>query len=162
MNYELSPWLICTVFSVTGGILGAIFDLYRSIRYFSRPGRWLTACGDMLYWTMVTGVLFGLFSVVVNGELRFYFFLFLVLGLGIYYCWFSTSLLRVYRYLGRLLIATFKAVYRLISKVFATVFAPVTWLLGVLVVPLKWLWRPFAAMRKAIGNWMRPPAPPNE
>lgn len=162
MTYEFSPWLICAVFSLTGGALGAVFDLYRVVRYFSRPGRWLTALGDILYWTMVTGVIFGLLSVAVNGELRFYFFLFLLFGLGIYYCWFSRTLLRVYRALGRWLLAGLRAIYRGISKVVEVLLAPVVWLGRIILTPLKWLLVPFAFLGRTLKRWLQPPPPTSE
>ncbi|MGE5654138.1 MAG: spore cortex biosynthesis protein YabQ [Bacillota bacterium] len=162
MNYEFSPWLICVVFSFTGSILGAILDLYRVVRYFMRPGRWLTACGDILYWTMVTGVLFGLFGIVANGELRFYFFLFLLLGLGIYYSWFSHTLLRCYRMIGRWLITVMRAIFRLVSLAFKIVISPFAWLWKLILVPLNWLFAPFMTLVRKIKQGWRPPAPPIE
>lgn len=162
MNYELSPWLICAAFSLAGGLLSAVFDLYRVIRYFSRPGRWLTICGDILYWTMVTGVLFGLFSAIANGELRLYFFLFLLLGVGLYYCWFSRALLRIYRTIGLWILAGLRAIYRALCTLFGILLAPVVWLGRIILVPIKWVLAPLVALGRTVKRWLRPPAPPAE
>lgn len=162
MHYEFSPWIICAVFSLTGSLLGAVFDLYRAFRYFSRPGRWLTVLGDIMYWVMVTGVLFELFTIVAHGELRFYFFLFLMIGLGIYYTWLSQILSRCYRAIGRWLIAVLSTISRLVEVVVGTILQPFVWLWKIVLVPWRWLCRPFIALGRAIGAWRQPPAPPVE
>jgi spore cortex biosynthesis protein YabQ len=76
------------VFAVTlaaGMILGILYDIYRVLRQKFRPQRIMTGLSDLLYWLSATLVVFLALVASNWGELRFYVYLGLVGGVGVYY-----------------------------------------------------------------------------
>ncbi|HEX6971904.1 MAG TPA: spore cortex biosynthesis protein YabQ [Limnochordia bacterium] len=63
---------------VAGALVGILFDIYRLLRAFMRPGAWLTVLMDLAFWLLATPLVFGLLLIGNWGELR----LFALLGLG--------------------------------------------------------------------------------
>lgn len=78
---------------VAGASVGVLFDVYRLFRAQMRPKRWLSALCDVLYWVVVTPVVFFLLLLGNWGELRYYVLLGMALGLFVYFSLFSSLLL---------------------------------------------------------------------
>ena len=68
-----------------GLILGIIFDFFRVIRSTLHLKMIATHILDALYWIISIGIAFGLLILINWGELRFYIFLGIILGAGVYY-----------------------------------------------------------------------------
>jgi spore cortex biosynthesis protein YabQ len=69
-----------------GGLLvGFLFDLYTAFRTVFRLQRGLlTNIGDLVYWLIVTVVVYVLLFITNGGEVRLYMFVGVVLGIWIY------------------------------------------------------------------------------
>ncbi|MGI6038263.1 MAG: spore cortex biosynthesis protein YabQ [Limnochordia bacterium] len=67
-----------------GLLLGCLFDIYRVFRGLLRPGALLTPILDLLFWAVATPAVFLLLLTSNWGELRFYVFLGMGLGLFLY------------------------------------------------------------------------------
>jgi len=70
---------------LAGGVAGLIFDLYRVARSLARPRQVATAVTDLLYWIVVTPIVFALLLAGNWGELRFYVLIGLGVGLLLYF-----------------------------------------------------------------------------
>ncbi|MBU5313305.1 spore cortex biosynthesis protein YabQ [Tissierella carlieri] len=76
--------------AIYGGLIaGFIYDIYRTIRYFSKPSKFITYLGDLLLWTVIASVSFYVLIKINWGELRGYIILGFILGIFIYYKIFS-------------------------------------------------------------------------
>lgn len=74
---------------VAGIAAGLVFDLYRLVRRHLRPNPAVSWLMDLLFWLVLTPVVFALLLVGNWGELRFYVFLGLASGLVLYFGLFS-------------------------------------------------------------------------
>lgn len=87
--------LIVSVFA--GLVIGLLFDLYRTINYYTRPPRAFLYFMDLLFW-IITGII--VFIVLLNADfamIRMYTFAGMALGVFIYVKVFSEYILRFYR-----------------------------------------------------------------
>lgn len=67
--------------TLLGVLLGAVFDLYVTLRYIWRPRQLGTILGDAVFWIFITGICFFFLLLFNWGEVRLY--VFLALGLGL-------------------------------------------------------------------------------
>jgi spore cortex biosynthesis protein YabQ len=80
--------------------LGLFFDLYRLWRRATRPKKAVTALSDILFWIIVTPLTYVYLLMGNWGELRFYVFLGLLLGLFLYFAVFSVIVINLLVALG--------------------------------------------------------------
>ena len=73
------------VFRLLSGIItGVFFDVYRLIRGFENPNRFLTAIQDLLFWTLTAIVVFIFLMYTNEGYLNFYVYVCLIIGVYLY------------------------------------------------------------------------------
>lgn len=120
------------IIMLTGVGMAAGFDFYRVIRNILRFKLIITSVLDFVYWLMATFVVFAVLLAGNWGEVRFYVFIALLTGAGLYYRFFSRfvmiCMVRIIRtfvnvliYLRRIvcgIAAPFKYVARLLSQPF--------------------------------------------
>ena len=63
-----------------GLILGGMFDFYRAFRYFSKPKKILTAIEDLLFWLIITSIIFIFFLNKTDGIIRGFVILGFIIG----------------------------------------------------------------------------------
>lgn len=87
---------VLVMIMMTGIILGILFDCYRVLRRVFKPRGIITWFTDLLYWLLATAVV--IVSLVLSnwGELRFYVFIGIVSGLGLYYKWLSQGFMHFF------------------------------------------------------------------
>ncbi|WP_378955339.1 spore cortex biosynthesis protein YabQ [Pelosinus sp. sgz500959] len=93
---EINSQVLTFVMTIlTGILLGGLFDCYRVLRRTFEPRVFMTWFTDLLYWLVATAVMF--ISLVLSnwGELRFYVFMGVLSGLGLYYHWLSLYVIRL-------------------------------------------------------------------
>lgn len=74
---------------LAGASFGLLFDLYRLLRGWLRPGTIATVSMDLFFWVVATPVL-AVYILMANwGELRLYVLIGVLLGLAFYYLIFS-------------------------------------------------------------------------
>lgn len=94
-----------------GGIMGALYDVFRIIRLFFRCKFWNIFIQDVIYF-FILGVSTFLFILFINsGEIRFYILAGEIIGWIIYYIT-----------LGSLIYNTFNKFSKIIKKFFAKIF----------------------------------------
>jgi spore cortex biosynthesis protein YabQ len=110
-------------FAVTmaaGASLGFVFDLYRLLRAFLRPGQLVTFVMDLGFWVIIAPLL-AVYLLAANwGELRLYVLVGIGLGLAFYYLLISRIVIRLALGLARL-------IGFVISLVCQMVFALIAW-----------------------------------
>jgi spore cortex biosynthesis protein YabQ len=119
--------LIVSVFA--GLIIGLLFDLYRTINYYTRPPRAFLYFMDLLFW-IITGIV--VFIVLLNADfamLRMYTFAGMALGVFIYIKLFSEYILKFYR--GVIYLIT-----KLVRLTFITLLLPFKILYNIMWMPI--------------------------
>lgn len=96
-----------------GLIAGFIYDVYRSIRYISRPSKYVAYIQDFLFWTVVVILFFYILIKINWGELRGFIVIGFFLGITIYMKIFS-----------RFLYPICVKILKLISKFISLIFSP--------------------------------------
>lgn len=90
MESSLTLELHIFLTSIYGGIIaGLVYDLYRTIRYHSKPSKLITYIQDFLFWVIITWVFFFTLIKINWGEIRGYIILGFFLGVIIYIITFS-------------------------------------------------------------------------
>lgn len=108
------------VFSLTGVIIGILFDFFRILRRSIKTPNIITYIQDILFW-ILTGIIV-LYSIWYfnNGELRIFVLLGLILGVLIYITTLSNIIVKIFTKFLVILINTLKVpvtmIYSLISK----------------------------------------------
>jgi spore cortex biosynthesis protein YabQ len=104
---------------VTGLVLGVIYDFYRVIRSFSRPGSSAGLVLDIVFWVAATPATFLLLIAGNWGQLRSYVFIGIAVGLFAYFQLVSPlvlwGLLSWARWLGRLFVGITSGVTRIFA-----------------------------------------------
>lgn len=86
LQAQLMSFLITVLAGMAAGLL---YDLYILLRKTIRPKRWVTDLGDLLFWLLAIGTVYGILLVFNWGEVRLYVFIGLVVGAVLYYNLFS-------------------------------------------------------------------------
>lgn len=117
------------VFSLTGVIIGVLFDFFRILRRAIKTSNLITYIEDILFW-ILTGILI-LYNIWYfnNGEIRVYMFLGIILGVLIYMSTLSSIVIKIFSKLLKIIIKTlelpFKTIilfFRKIITTFVTIF----------------------------------------
>jgi spore cortex biosynthesis protein YabQ len=82
VNVQIYYFLSTVIAGITVGIM---FDTYRIIIGFNNPGRILVAISDILFWVFCALIVFIFLFFTNNGDLRYYTFLGLLLGILLYF-----------------------------------------------------------------------------
>lgn len=91
---SLTGQLYAFLMTVVAGVsMGMLFDFYRVLRAGFRPKRWLSMLCDLLYWVVVTPVVFFVLLLGNWGELRYYVLVGMLLGVFLHFQVFSSLLL---------------------------------------------------------------------
>ncbi len=82
--------------SVAAGlIVGFVFDIFRILRKVIKTSNVITYIEDILFWILVAIIIFILVFVTNNGELRWYEFLGVALGVIFYHLLFSMYIIKI-------------------------------------------------------------------
>lgn len=136
----------------TGITLGILFDCYRVLRGTFRIQSLMTWVTDLLYWLIATAVVFVALVLSNWGELRFYVFLGIISGVGLYYRFIS-------RYIIRLLAGCVKLINSMAALVKRILILVVIRPVVICVKIISW---PFRFTVSKIKGWYqaRYPVPP--
>lgn len=125
------------IFIVNGIIIGFLFDIFRILRRSFKTSDLITYIEDILFW-ILTGIIV-LYSIFIfnNGEIRFFMFLAIGLGITFYMLTLSSYIIKVnvaiINFLKKVLIKTFciicipfKLIYKIIKKI---LFKPISFII---------------------------------
>lgn len=114
---------------ILGIAVGFLFDANRTCRYFWRPRRHVGVVLDLIFWLVVTVVVYAGLLLANWGEVRFYVFVGMALGLAFYYLTVSRFVLLLMRRFLSLGIDVANALYRIVR-------GAVSWFIGLARIPL--------------------------
>lgn len=136
MNLE-TQWVTLLWMLASGGIMGIAFDSYRVVSGQLRFPRWSVHALDLLYWLAAALFVFRTLYHSNQGELRFYVFLGLFLGIWIYFLLLSSLTERFVLMLMRIANRIYRFIVRTI-EIF--IIAPLQWLVKMIRVLLGFIW----------------------
>lgn len=111
------------VFIINGILIGLLFDVFRIIRRTFKTTDFTTYIQDVIFW-IITGIITLAFIFYFNnGEIRFYVFLGIVLGISVY-------ILTISKYVIKISVI----IINYIKKVVST-------LINIILIPLKSIWK---------------------
>jgi len=120
-----------------GGLsLGGLFDLYRVLASQLRAPRYAYYLLDLVFWLVGTLLIFKLLYVSNLGQVRMFVFLGLLIGVALYFLWFSRAVIRIILWMIRFVRALIRAGKRMIEIFIIT---PVIWLYRAVIVILGFL-----------------------
>lgn len=134
----VTQYLTVLAMSVSGAVLGAVYDVYRTILAEWKYLRFLSSILDFVYWIFALLMVLWAIQWANNGDVRIYIFAIMAIGLGLY----------------RLLLRKF-VVGSTVGMVLAiTYMCKTLWRIFMLVViaPLLWLWRMFLGLLRMINR----------
>lgn len=109
---------IFLIFVLNGILIGFIFDTFRILRISFKTKDIVTYIEDILFWILTGGIIIYSIFVFNNGEIRFYTFFGIVIGVVLYMMLFSTYIIK-----GSVeIIKIVKIPFRYILKIFRRVF----------------------------------------
>jgi spore cortex biosynthesis protein YabQ len=149
MDSQLSTFLTTIA---TGITLGVLFDCYRVLRGTYRSKVLMTWVTDLLYWLIATVIVFIALVISNWGELRFYVFLGILSGVGLYYRLLSLYVIRLFSGLIKLI----KSIVTLIKK------SLILFVIRPLVLCLRIISWPVRFISSKLMGWyyVRYPKPP--
>jgi len=112
--------------TLIGAVMAFCFDLYRVIRWKTRPSRWVTNACDLLIWIAATAFAYITLLGVNWGEVRLYVLLGMALGAFLYYRWFSHGVVKKWN----VIFGLFGRIWRAGSRIVRIPFRLVKLLLG--------------------------------
>ena len=106
------------VFSLTGVVIGILFDFFRILRRSFKTSNIITYVEDVLFW-ILTGVLI-LYNIWYfnNGEIRIYMFLGIIMGLLIYMRTLSNIIVSLFSKILKMLIRILEIPFKTIISIF--------------------------------------------
>ena len=133
-----TQYLTVLAMSASGAVLGAVYDIYRTILAEWKYLRFLSSILDFAYWVFATLLVLWSLHWANNGDVRFY--VFLLLGIG----------LVLYRLLLRKIVVG-STVRMVLAITYALqVLYRLFWML--VITPLLWLWAATLALARAIDR----------
>lgn len=103
--------------TVYGGVvIGLFFDIYRMVRRIFRPGKFITGIMDLIFWVIIALFSFFILFYINDGQVRFYSFLGIGLGWGLYILSISQFIMWI-----------FDLIYKWVSKLLAWIFKIIKW-----------------------------------
>lgn len=152
---ELSTQIRTFLFIVTTGIvLGILFDTYRVLRRRFRPPWLVTSLTDLLYCLLASAIAFTALLASNWGELRFYVYIALLVGIIAYYRLVSQY---VMKFIMALLLLITKLCHLTKLAVAFTIIKPVVFVTRTVLWPFRFIGRKYSAWYKR-----RRPPPPEE
>lgn len=77
-------YLTVLAMSVSGALIGAVYDVYRTILKEWKYLRWMSSILDFAFWIFALILVIWMLQWANNGDIRLYVFLLLLIGLGLY------------------------------------------------------------------------------
>ena len=146
-------WVTLLYMLLAGSVMGLAYDSYRVMSLKLHFSKGLNAALDLLYWMAAALFVFRMLYAGNQGQLRFYAFLGLFLGVWIYFLIFSVTVRRFVV----MLIQSVQYVCRLLWRLIVMVIGlPLLWLGNLLLGILKLLGRMLLSVLKLL-RWLTKP-----
>lgn len=97
-----------------GLIFGGIYDFYRVFRYFSKPKKILSSIEDLLFWIVITGLVFMFLVRQTDGIIRGFILLGFIIGYIFYIKVISRFSYKIIRSIFQLIFTLFSEIMKII------------------------------------------------
>lgn len=133
MTEPVTSQVMVFLFTILTGVLaGLLYDFYAGIGYVWRLRKTGIFLGDVIFWVILTILVYSLILYYNQGEVRFFVFLGLVIGAFLY---FQISRKRVRMAIVKLI--------NLIIRLLKAAGSLVIWLIGIIFLPVRFLYSIF-------------------
>lgn len=126
MSLLLEQLFTFTVLLGAGVIIGLVFDMYRVARGITKPPKIISHILDLIIWFILALLVFVLLLFSNWGEVRFYVFLSLVIGLVFYFKFCSSTVIKI-----------LLKIVALVKKIAATIIKLLLYPLKIVLLPFK-------------------------
>lgn len=124
---------------LAGVTIGVIFDFYRVIRGLARPRKVFTYLGDLAFWVISTMVIFFLLLVGNWGEIRFYVFIGILAGIGLYLKCLSRYFIKTFALFFLIIKKTLMYIAKTLSMIWFIVTYPFIVIKNIVIIPIGFL-----------------------
>lgn len=119
INFQINLF----IFSLLSGIMiGIFFDLYRTIRGVNTPGNIVTIVQDLLFWLLISTIVFIFLLYTNYAYVSIYVYLLIFLALGLYLRFFSKYVsyvvTNIFSYVYKVIRFTVKNIYFVVELFF--------------------------------------------
>lgn len=123
MESSLMQLYILGIFTISGILIGTFFDIFRILRKSFKTPDFITNMEDIIFW-LVTGCFIIFLLYYFNyGEIRWYTFLGMAIGLFLYM-----------KYISRHFITISVKCIQFIKKVLSIIFFPIKWIIRKIIL----------------------------
>ena len=105
-------FLSCIACGIT---IGIVFDLFRIIRRIIPTNDFITLIEDIIYWLIASVIVFAFILNFNSGELRWYEFLGVLLGVGMYLLTISSLIIELSIFVLQFIFKVFSLIVKIIS-----------------------------------------------
>ena len=134
-----------------GGIaIGLIFDLYRALRSNFKIVRKISLVFDVIFWFLITIVIFTTINLLEKFDLRYYHFVALLIGFLLYYNTISKFVLKMLNKIIGLIVFLIKKTIIYISVVSESLYYMVVYTIHLLLDTIFFIPNLFSATKKVI------------
>lgn len=106
------------IFTILGILIGIIFDIFRILRKTFKTADIITYIQDVIFWIITGGLILLSIFIFNNGELRFYLFIGIFIGLVVY-------MLSLSKYFIKINVFIINLIKKIISKILQIILKPV-------------------------------------
>lgn len=117
------------VFTLTGVVIGLLFDFFRILRKSIKTPNFITYIQDILFWILTGLIILYNIWYFNDGEIRIYMFLGIIIGVLIYMSTLSKPIIYVFSKMLAIIIKIIKipfkaifSIFRKISTIISTIF----------------------------------------
>ena len=93
---------------------GFLFDIFRVFGKFVKKSFWVVGISDLIYWLSATLIFVASAEFLNSGELRFYLFLGVAVGLLLYYLLLSKLIITIFFRIIKLFLQIFKLILKIL------------------------------------------------
>ncbi|MUG68823.1 spore cortex biosynthesis protein YabQ [Paenibacillus campinasensis] len=146
-------WITLLWMLFSGAAMGLAFDSYRELAGQLRFPRWSQHALDLIYWIAAALFVFRMLYATNDGQLRFYVFIGMFIGVWIYFLLWSV----ITRRFVVMLIQVTKSLLSFLSRLLRVlIWNPVIGILKLLVGLLKLIWRFVLSLLRLILRCLMP------
>lgn len=139
---------------LAGVTIGIIFDFYRVIRGLARPKKVFTNLGDLAFWVISTMVIFFLLLVGNWGEIRFYVFVGILAGIGLYLRCLSRYFVRTFGLFFLVIRKTMALIAKALSVVWFIITYPIIVIRNIVIIPIGFLGTTCSRGTRWVSRWL--------
>lgn len=136
LNAQFYAFLVTVLTGVTIGIL---FDFYRVIRSLVRPKKVFTYLGDLTFWVIATLVVFFLLLIGNWGEIRFYVWVGLLVGVSVYLKHLSKYIIKVFGFIFDIINRTVALLLKTLGILWIIITYPFIIIHNIVIIPVGFL-----------------------